>query len=63
MDRHGNGEEFLLDKAFNIVTKELSFKGLDKNLFTGILFELWKASFLLIPDDFAGNNNFTFLCK
>ncbi|XP_078177241.1 5'-3' exonuclease family protein [Carex rostrata] len=36
MDRHGNGDEFLLDKAFNIVTKELSFKGLDKNLFTGM---------------------------
>jgi hypothetical protein len=52
MDRHGNGEEFVVDKAFNVVTKKLSFQGFDKNLFRGrflliLLSELWKARFLL----------------
>ncbi|KAJ3686046.1 hypothetical protein LUZ61_015210 [Rhynchospora tenuis] len=36
MDRLGNGEELLLDKAFNAGIKGLSFEGLDKNLFTGM---------------------------
>ncbi|XP_039142572.1 exonuclease 1 isoform X2 [Dioscorea cayenensis subsp. rotundata] len=36
MDRYGNGEELLLDRVFNSVSNELSFKNFDKKLFTGM---------------------------
>ncbi|KAH7658537.1 XPG/Rad2 endonuclease protein [Dioscorea alata] len=36
MDRYGNGEELLLDRVFNSVSNELSFKNFDKELFTGM---------------------------
>ncbi|KAJ3692385.1 hypothetical protein LUZ60_012735 [Juncus effusus] len=36
MDKKGNGEEFLAERVFNTVKKGLSFKELDKELFTGM---------------------------
>ncbi|KAJ0962745.1 hypothetical protein J5N97_027867 [Dioscorea zingiberensis] len=36
MDRYGKGEELLLDRVFNSVSGELSFKIFDKELFTGM---------------------------
>lgn len=36
MDRHGNGEEFLIDKVFNTTCDGLRFKEFDRELFVGM---------------------------
>ncbi|KAK8939459.1 Exonuclease 1 [Platanthera guangdongensis] len=36
MDRHGNGEEFLIDKVFKTTCDGLRFKEFDKELFVGM---------------------------